>query len=136
MAQCQLSSSLITAPHCQITQSLRHLYLFVCGARFKIVLQKFSYPRAWREQINFNQICTPQVMPLSTARGFPGCIMERDAILRHNTFQLRTQKYLSPPNSLLVFAPKRLPPGWTRCLGSKCRIIDKKAEEMGELTAC
>lgn len=78
-------------------------------------------------------------MPLSTARGFPGCILERDAILRRNTFLLRTQKYLSPPNSLLrlLLACEEEAPSRLDLLSQgQTQFSESEAQGMEELTTC
>lgn len=95
-------SLVIAAPQCQTPESPSHLCLFVCSVfcgdkGAQIVSREVPYPTARLNQIYLDKFEHLKWCPCLLRRGFPACLSERDAILRHNTFQLRTHKYLSPP---------------------------------------
>lgn len=109
-----------------------------------------TYPTARVSQNLFKQIWTPQVMPLSIARGFPDCPSDcamlfwgttHSSSARINTSCPQSlSSCLCPPGIVTMQVSKRLAPGVTCCLRPKYNVINNKREwlrgDMEELMAC
>lgn len=130
-------SLVITGPQCQTPEPPSHLCLLDCSIfcgdkeAKNCFASQVTYPTARLNQSLFKQIWTPQVMPLSIARGFPNCLSDcamlfwgttHSSSARINTSRPQSlSSCLCPQGTVSMQLSKRLTPGVTCCLRPKIK---------------